>query len=81
MEPYQYVLEELLKVPGSLPAGQDEIRMLCPVCGHPKPKLYVGLYKALLPKKVLTYDCKHCQFQGRVSPKFLKMFNVEPNQE
>ena len=81
MEPYQYILEDLLKVPGSLPAGQDEIRMLCPVCGHPKPKLYVGLYKALLPKKVLTYDCKHCQFQGGVGPKFLKMFNVEPNQE
>ena len=81
MEPYQYILEDLLKVPGSLPAGQDEIRMLCPVCRHPKPKLYVGLYKALLPKKVLTYDCKHCQFQGGVGPKFLKMFNVEPNQE
>jgi len=79
MEPYQYVLEDLLKVPGSLQAGQDEIRMLCPVCGHPKPKLYVGLYRALLPKKVLTYDCKHCQFQGGVGPKFLKMFNVEPN--
>ena len=81
MEPYQYILNDLLKVPGSLPAGQDEIRMLCPICGHPKPKLYVGLYKTLLPKKVLTYDCKHCQFQGGVGPKFLKLFNVESNPE
>lgn len=79
MEPYQYVLEDLLKLPGSVTAGQDEIRMKCPICEHPKCKLYVGLYKILLPKKVLTYDCKHCQFQGGVGIKFLKLFNIKPN--
>src|SRR5574344_482377 len=78
MEPYQIVLNELLKVPGSLPAGEDEIRMHCPVCNHPKPKLYVGLYRGLLPRKVLTYDCKHCNFQGGVGNKFLRMFNIDP---
>ena len=77
MEPYQIVLEELLKVPGSLTAGEDEIRMHCPRCNHQKPKLYVGLNRGLLPRKVLMYDCKHCNFQGGVGAKFLKMFNID----
>lgn len=78
MEPYQYVLQELLKVPDSYEAGEDEIRMHCPVCGHPKSKLYVGLHRGLLPRKVLVYDCKHCNFQGSVGNKFFKLFNIEP---
>ena len=34
MEPYQVVLQELLKVPESYTAGEDEIRMHCPVCNE-----------------------------------------------
>lgn len=78
MEPYQVVLQELLKVPESYTAGEDEIRMHCPVCNHPKSKLYVGIHRGLLPRKVLVYDCKHCNFQGSVSPRFMKQFGLEP---
>ena len=37
MEYYQIIMEKLLQVaPGAVTAGQDEIRMICPVCKNPK---------------------------------------------
>lgn len=81
MLPHEYILEDLLKVPGSLPAGKDQIRMHCPICNHPKPKLYVGINKSLLPKMILGYDCKHCSFQGTVGQKFLQMFDITGNED
>lgn len=74
MEAYEYILKELLKIPNSHETGtKDQIRMICPVCNHPKPKLYIGLMNN---SKLLGYDCKHCQFQGKVGPQFLEIFNV-----
>lgn len=75
MEGYEYVLKELLKIPGSKPTGTaDQIRMVCPACGHTEAKLYVGVMNK---STLLGYDCKYCPYQGKVGPEFLKQFNVD----
>lgn len=76
MKPYEYVLQELLKLPGSHTTGSvDQIRIHCPMCNHEKSKLYVGLMKD--SDNLLGYDCKHCPFSGKVGPSFLKLFNID----
>ena len=75
MEGYEIILEQLLKLPDSHKTGTiNQIYMHCPVCNHPKPKLYVGLMKN---SKLLGYDCKHCTFQGKVGPEFLNMVGID----
>ncbi len=84
MEKHELILKKLLELPGSLPAGQDQIRIVCPVCKNVKAKCYVGVNKRILQeqgKKVLGYDCKHCLFQGNVGPKFFKMLGIEMDKE
>lgn len=77
MEPFEIVLQELLKVPGSLTTGTpNQIRMFCPKCHdvHPKPKLYVGQIRGT---NILGYDCKYCPYSGKVTKEFLEQFGIE----
>lgn len=79
--PYQYVLEDLLKLPGSKFVNQDQIRMKCPICNHHNNKLYVGLNRSLLPKMVLGFECKHCPYTGSVTKKFLDNYDIQGHDE
>lgn len=81
MEYFQIILEKLLQTaPGAVSAGQDEIRMICPVCKNQKAKLYVGLHRLIYQttgQKKLAYGCKHCNYTGIVGVKFLKQFGIQ----
>lgn len=84
MEKYELILKKLLELPGSLSAGQDQIRIVCPVCKNVKAKCYVGIHKRILQeqgKKILGYECKHCLFHGLVGPKFFKTLGIEVDKD
>lgn len=85
MELYQIIMEKLLQVaPGAVPAGQDEMRMICPVCKNPKAKLYLGIHRSIYNttgQKKLAYGCKHCNYNGVVGIKFLKQFGITIDDE
>lgn len=76
MEPYQYILQELLKLPDSKTTSDpDQIRIRCPICNHNSSNLCVGLIRNT---KILGYDCKHnCTFSGKVDKNFLELFNID----
>lgn len=78
MENYKYVLEQLLKLPGSATTSdENQIRIFCPKCHniHPKAKLYVGIIKG--SGNLLGYDCKYCPYSGKVDKEFLDQFGIE----
>ena len=77
MEAYEYVLQELLKLPGAkTTSNPNQIRIMCPKCEkfHKEPKLYVGLMKN---SKLLGYDCKYCLYSSVVNKTFLDQFGIE----
>ena len=78
MEAYEYILQELLKIPYSKSTGSVlQIRTRCPICNNENNKCYVGV---MGDSKLLGYDCKHCMFSGKVGPEFLKLFNISSDE-
>lgn len=76
MDSYKTILEQLLKLPGSMATSDpNQIRIFCPKCHniHPKAKLYVGVMKG---SNLLGYDCKYCPYSGKVDKDFLNQFNI-----
>jgi hypothetical protein len=75
LEAYEYILNEILKLPTSKPTGTlFQIRTECPMCHNKDHKLYIGL---MHDSKLLGYDCKQCPFSGKVGPEFLKLFDIK----
>ena len=54
----------------------SEITIYCPRCKHLHPNSSPHLYIGLLDPNSFPFDCKHCQYQGIISPKFLEEINL-----